>query len=88
VLKPLQSLWIDLLILRLPNEPKESQKRVWFVIDELASLQKHPQLYTAITENRKSNNPVILGFQGQAQLEVLYGTWLRSCCLNQQPAFG
>ncbi len=43
------------------------------MIDELASLQKLPQLHTAITENRKSNNPVILGFQGKAQLEVLYG---------------
>ena len=70
-LKPLHSLWIDLLVLRLLNEPKEGQKRVWFVIDELASLQKLPQLHTAITENRKSNNPVILGFQGKAQLEVL-----------------
>jgi len=72
-LRPLQSLWIDLLVLRLLNEPKEGQKRAWFVIDELASLQKLPQLHTAITENRKSKNPVILGFQGKAQLEYLYG---------------
>jgi type IV secretory pathway TraG/TraD family ATPase VirD4 len=43
------------------------------VIDELASLQKLPQLHTAITEARKSNNPVVLGFQGKAQLEYLYG---------------
>jgi hypothetical protein len=42
---------------------------VWFVIDELASLQKLPQLHTAITEARKSRNPVVLGFQGKAQLE-------------------
>jgi hypothetical protein len=72
-LRPLQSLWIDLLVLRLLNEPKEGQKRAWFVIDELASLQRLPQLHTAITENRKSRNPVILGFQGKAQLEYLYG---------------
>jgi type IV secretory pathway TraG/TraD family ATPase VirD4 len=72
-LRPLQSLWIDLLVLRLLNEPKEGQKQAWFVIDELASLQKLPQLHTAITENRKSRNPVILGFQGKAQLEYLYG---------------
>jgi hypothetical protein len=72
-LRPLQSLWIDLLVLRLLNEPKAGQKRAWFVIDELVSLQKLPQLHTAITENRKSNNPVILGFQGKAQLEYLYG---------------
>jgi len=32
-----------------------------------------PQLHTAITENRKSNNPVVLGFQGRSQLEERYG---------------
>ena len=35
--------------------------------------QRLPQLHTAITENRKSNNPVVLGFQGRAQLETRYG---------------
>ena len=72
-LRPLQSLWIDWLVLRLLNEPTKEQKRVWFIIDELASLQKLPQLHTAITENRKSRNPVVLGFQGKAQLEYIYG---------------
>jgi hypothetical protein len=46
---------------------------VWFILDELASLQRLPQLHTAITENRKSNNPVVLGFQGRSQLETRYG---------------
>ncbi len=50
-----------------------NQKHVWFVIDELASLQRLPQLHTAITENRKSANPIVLGFQGKSQLEVIYG---------------
>jgi hypothetical protein len=72
-LRPLHSLWIDLLVLRLLNEPKQSQHPVWFVLDELASLQRLPQLHTAITENRKSKNPLILGFQGKAQLEMIYG---------------
>jgi hypothetical protein len=72
-LRPLQSLWIDWLVLRLLNEPTEAQRRVWFVIDELASLQRLPQLHTAICEARKSRNPVVLGFQGKAQLEYLYG---------------
>ncbi len=26
-----------------------------------------------MTENRKSNNPMVLGFQGKAQVEALYG---------------
>ena len=72
-LRPLHSLWIDMLVLRLLSAPKPEQHPVWFVIDELASLQKLPQLHTAITENRKSRNPLVLGFQGKAQLEVIYG---------------
>jgi len=71
--RPLVSLWLDLLVLRLMNDGHSGQKPVWFVLDELASLQRLPQLTTAITENRKSNNPMVLGFQGKAQLEVLYG---------------
>ena len=62
-----------MLVLRLLSAPKPEQHPVWFVIDELASLQKLPQLHTAITENRKSRTPLVLGFQGKAQLEVIYG---------------
>jgi type IV secretory pathway TraG/TraD family ATPase VirD4 len=72
-LRPLISLWIDTLVLRLLNEPMPEQKPVWFVIDELASLQRLPQLHTAITENRKSQNPVVLGFQGRSQMQARYG---------------
>lgn len=72
-LAPLISLWLDTLVLRLMNQGRPGPRRVWFALDELASLQKLPQLHTAITENRKSQNPVVLGFQGRSQLEVRYG---------------
>ena len=72
-LRPLHSLWIDLLILRLLTLPTPGQKRAWFVIDELATLQLLPQFHTALTKSRKSNNPIIFGYQGKAQLEVIYG---------------
>ena len=72
-LRPLHSLWIDLLVMRLLTAPQKNQTPVWFVLDEPASLQRLPQLHTAITENRKSRNPLVLGFQGKAQLEVIYG---------------
>jgi hypothetical protein len=74
-LRPLVSLWLDLLVLRLMNQGLVGGggKRAWFVLDELASLQRLPQLHTAITENRKSGNPVVLGFQGRSQLETRYG---------------
>ena len=72
-LLPLISLWLDTLVLRLMNQGDMSTRRAWFVLDELASLQRLPQLHTALTENRKSNNPVVIGFQGRSQLEVRYG---------------
>jgi type IV secretory pathway TraG/TraD family ATPase VirD4 len=72
-LRPMHSLWIDLLILRLLTLPREGQKRAWFVLDELATLQRLPQFHTALTKGRKSNNPIIFGYQGKAQLEVIYG---------------
>jgi Type IV secretion-system coupling protein DNA-binding domain len=72
-LAPLISLWLDTLVLRLMNQGQVSARPVCFFLDELASLQRLPQLHTAITENRKSNNPVVLGFQGRSQLETRYG---------------
>ena len=72
-LRPLHSLWTDLLILRLLTLPKPGQRRAWLVIDELASLQRLPQFHTALTKGRKSDNPIVFGYQGKAQLEVIYG---------------
>lgn len=72
-LRPLMSLWLDLLVLRLMNEGGSGARKTWFVMDELATLQRLPQLTTAITESRKSNCPMVLGFQGKAQVEALYG---------------
>jgi type IV secretory pathway TraG/TraD family ATPase VirD4 len=72
-LVPLTSLWLDTLVLRLMNQGQPGKRPVWFILDELATLQRLPQLHTAITENRKSNNPVVLGFQGRSQLETRYG---------------
>ena len=71
-MRPLISLWLDLLVLRMMNDDTANRK-TWFVLDELASLQRLPQLTTAVTENRKSNNPMVLGFQGKSQVEALYG---------------
>jgi hypothetical protein len=72
-LKPLISLWLDTLVLRLMRPGQTGSRPTWFVLDELASLQRLPQLHTALTENRKSNNPLVLGFQGRSQLEERYG---------------
>ena len=70
---PLHSAWLDLFILRMMEPCVNPAKPVWFVLDELASLNKLPQLLAAVTENRRYGNPVVLGFQGRSQLEKRYG---------------
>src|SRR5882757_638117 len=66
------------------NQGDPAMRHAWFVLDELASLQRLPQLHTALTENRKSGNPVVIGFQGRSQLEVRYGH--ESEAMLSQPA--
>jgi hypothetical protein len=83
-LVPLTSLWLDTLVLRLMNQDQPTSRRTWFVIDELASLQRLPQLHTAMTEARKSNSPLVLGFQGRSQLAKRYG--LDAEAMLSQPA--
>jgi hypothetical protein len=71
---PLHSAWLDLFILRMMGYCEDqAAKPVWFVLDELASLNKLPQLHTAVTENRKYGNPVVMGIQGRSQMEKRYG---------------
>jgi hypothetical protein len=73
-LLPLHTVWLDLFILRMMGHCEDRMaKPVWFVLDELASLHRLPQLHPAVTENRKYGNPVVLGFQGRSQLEKRYG---------------
>jgi hypothetical protein len=86
VLLPLMSMWLDMLVLRLssgdPNWAKAHP--VWMVIDEVANLQKLPKLETALTQSRKSNVRIVLGFQGRSQLDHLYG--LKAEVMLSQPA--
>ena len=61
-LLPLHSVWLDLFILRMMGDCPDAQ--VWIVLDELASLNKLPQLHTAVSENRKCGEPVGTGLSG------------------------
>src|SRR5262249_30622873 len=72
-LRPLVSLWLDSLVLRLMIAVQDDAPAVWMVLDELATLQRLPQLSTAITEARKSNLRLVLGFQGRSQIKSRYG---------------
>jgi type IV secretory pathway TraG/TraD family ATPase VirD4 len=72
-LRPLQGLWLDLCILRLLGAADPDANRCWLVLDEVQKLAQLPQLPRALTEQRKSGNPIIIGFQGMAQIDAHYG---------------
>jgi hypothetical protein len=73
-LRPLHSALLDLLFLWMHNRGTQSKRvPVWFLLDELASLHRLPQLEEALTMNRKSNNTIVLGLHGKAQLETFFG---------------
>ncbi|HEY6260994.1 MAG TPA: type IV secretion system DNA-binding domain-containing protein [Nitrospiraceae bacterium] len=72
-LRPLQGLWLDMCILRLLGEADPDAKRCWLVLDEVQKLAQLPQLPSALTEQRKTGNPIVIGFQGMAQIDAHYG---------------
>jgi hypothetical protein len=72
-LRPLVSLWLDFLMLRLTAQTEPTPPAVWVILDELASLESLPTLPLALAESRKSNVRMVLGLQGRSQVEVRYG---------------
>jgi type IV secretion system coupling TraD/TrwB family protein len=73
ILRPLLTLWLDFLMLRLTAQTEPSHPPVWVILDELASLETLPTLPFALAESRKSNVRMVLGFQGRSQVEARYG---------------
>jgi hypothetical protein len=71
-LKPLTTLWMDLLILRTMTDNANASRRVWYVIDEAGSLGYMASLKRLLTESRKANCAVILAAQNPADFSV-YG---------------
>ena len=83
-LRPLLSMWLDMLALRLMSRDKPGACPVWFLLDELQGLHALPHLQAAISETRRVKNPVVLGLRGRRQLEELYGG--KAEALLRQPA--
>jgi hypothetical protein len=73
-LRPLQSLWIDMLVTRILSQgPRPDLKPAYLILDELPTLQMLPQLQSAVTESRKTGLSIVIGFQGRSQIKTLYG---------------
>lgn len=72
-LLPLITGWLDTAINALMTLSPAPKRRLWFVIDELPSLQRLPSLETAMAESRKYGGCTLAGIQSFPQLSTLYG---------------
>ena len=72
-LKPLISTWLDIAVNALLSLPPNQTRRIWLILDELASLQPLPYLTATLSESRKFGGCVVVGIQNIAQLEKVYG---------------
>lgn len=82
-LKPLISAWVDVICTSILSMPEDEDRRIWLLLDELASLDKLASLEAALTKGRKAGLRVAAGLQSTAQLDNIYGRdeaqVLRSC---------
>lgn len=72
-LRSLISMWVAQASLALLSLPENRDRRIWFIVDELPSLHRLPQLSETIAEVRKFGGCFVLGMQSFAQLEKCYG---------------
>lgn len=73
ILKPLISSWLSIAVKSLMSLGENHQRRIWFIIDELATLNKIPILMQGLAELRRFGGCFILSFQDLQQLDALYG---------------
>jgi type IV conjugative transfer system coupling protein TraD len=71
--RPLISMWVSLATLYLQSMGENADRRVWFIYDEIPSLQKIPDLPETLAEGRKFGACFVLGAQNMAQMVHIYG---------------
>ncbi|WP_068470614.1 type IV conjugative transfer system coupling protein TraD [Candidatus Protochlamydia phocaeensis] len=72
-LNPLIAAWFSVAIRSLMQLKPSLDRRIWFIIDELPSLNKLKDLDILLCESRKYGGCALLALQSPAQLNSIYG---------------
>ncbi len=72
-LSPLISSWISLALRNLLQLTPSLDRRIWFIIDELPTLNKVKDLESFLAEGRKYGGCGLLALQSPSQLDAIYG---------------
>lgn len=73
LLRPLVSSWMWLAITEALSLAEDDTRRLWFLLDELASYNQLPKLAEALAKLRKYGGCVVAALQDVAQLDAIYG---------------
>ncbi len=73
-LGPLLSCWISLAFRTLIQLEPSLDRRTWFILDELPSLNKIRDLESFLAEGRKYGGAGLLALQSPSQLDSIYGS--------------
>src|SRR5262249_41192829 len=72
-LKPLLSVWLDVAAKSILSLPQSESRRIWFFLDELATLHRLPSLINTLSRARKYGGCFVAAIQDIHQLRALYG---------------
>lgn len=72
-LKPLISVWIDIVARNLLSLTPSFDRRIWLLVDELASLHRLSSLSLLLSQGRKYGVCNVTAFQDIHQLRSIYG---------------
>lgn len=72
-LRPLLSCWFSIATRSLSQLSPDFNRRIWFVVDELPSLNKLKDLDFFLAESRKYGGCAMIALQSISQLESIYG---------------
>ena len=72
-MRPLLSAWYSTAMRALMSLPPSNDRRIWFVNDELPSMDRINGLNTCLTEGRKYGACALLAAQSPSQLIDIYG---------------
>ena len=80
--KPLLALWLECAASAVLGLPPSPDRRIWFVLDELADLPRVDNLARLLPEGRKFGAAVVLTFQALGQMRHRYGPQIAESMLG------
>ena len=80
--KPLLACWLECAASAVLGLPPSPERRIWFVLDELADLPRVENMARLLPEGRKFGAAVVLTFQALGQMRHRYGQQIAEAMLG------